>query len=339
MLKYIFSFATLFSFFTVSAASNPPDSLILSNGDVILGEIESLDKSILSFSTDYSDDDFTIKWEEVQEIYSNRYFIIVLDQGDRLQGKISTSSPRKAVFILKDSLRLEKDFEHIVYIDKINKSGGRWEASIDVGYTYTKISNIQQFSLSSSLAYYSQKWLTNFNSNIISSKQKNTNPYLRIDGKINFLRFLGQGWLTLTSIDILKNEKQNLNLRTTTKLGIGNFIKRNNKMYFATAAGLAWNNENFITQEHANKNSMEGFLGLELNAYNMGDLDILTAATTYPSFTEKGRWRTDYKLSVKYDLPFDFYVKLSYTLNFDNQPTGVSEKLDYVLETSFGWEL
>jgi hypothetical protein len=41
---------------------------------------------------------------------------------------------------------------------------------------------------------------------------------------------------------------------------------------------------------------------------------------------------------AKYDLPLDFYIKLGYTLKFDNQPAPGSEKADYVFHTGFGWE-
>ena len=69
-----------------------------------------------------------------------------------------------------------------------------------------------------------------------------------------------------------------------------------------------------------------------------GILSLLTQIVAYPSFTESGRWRSDFSLDAKYDLPLDFYVKLGYTLNFDNRPAEGSVKTDYVFHTGFGWE-
>ena len=34
----------------------------------------------------------------------------------------------------------------------------------------------------------------------------------------------------------------------------------------------------------------------------------------------------------------DFYIKLSYSLNYDNQPTEGSTDTDYVFQTGFGWK-
>ena len=58
----------------------------------------------------------------------------------------------------------------------------------------------------------------------------------------------------------------------------------------------------------------------------------------YPSITERGRVRLDFKIDLKYDLPQDFYIKFGYTHNFDNQPAEGASKHDYVLNATFGWD-
>ena len=40
---------------------------------------------------------------------------------------------------------------------------------------------------------------------------------------------------------------------------------------------------------------------------------------------------------TKYDLPMDFYIKLGFTLNYDNQPVEGAPEADYVFSTGFGW--
>ena len=78
---------------------------------------------------------------------------------------------------------------------------------------------------------------------------------------------------------------------------------------------------------------------IELNQFDIEDFSLLTNAYFYPSITERGRIRLDFKIELKYDLPLDFYIKLGYTHNYDNQPvTGVSENI-FKLDTTIGWEL
>ena len=69
----------------------------------------------------------------------------------------------------------------------------------------------------------------------------------------------------------------------------------------------------------------------------MGDFNLFTKITAFPGITEKGRFRTDFKMDLKYDLPLDFYVKGGFTFNYDNQPTAGAPETDYVLNTGLGW--
>src|SRR4051794_6276378 len=89
------AFCILFS--TVLKAQK--DSLILSNGNVIVGEIKSLDKGVLTIETAYSKSDFTIEWSGVKEIYSSTSFLVTLKDGQRINGKVQSSDGGKKVII------------------------------------------------------------------------------------------------------------------------------------------------------------------------------------------------------------------------------------------------
>jgi hypothetical protein len=73
--------------------------------------------------------------------------------------------------------------------------------------------------------------------------------------------------------------------------------------------------------------------------YDVGDLNLLTNVRWFPSFTEEGRNRVDFRFDVSYDLPKDFYIKTGITLNYDSQPAPGASETDYVIVTGFGWEL
>jgi hypothetical protein len=84
---------------------------------------------------------------------------------------------------------------------------------------------------------------------------------------------------------------------------------------------------------------LKAYFGSELNLFDIGDLSLLSNIWAYPSFTENGRWRTDFIFDAKYDLPLDFYIKVGFTLNYDNRPAVKGKETDYVLAFSVGWEL
>ena len=73
--------------------------------------------------------------------------------------------------------------------------------------------------------------------------------------------------------------------------------------------------------------------------FDIDDFRFLTNLSVFKSITEGGRIRTDYKLDLKYDLLLGFCVGIGFTLNYDNQPVEGASEIDYIFQTSFGWEL
>lgn len=141
------------------------------------------------------------------------------------------------------------------------------------------------------------------------------------------------------AVNFLSSTEQKLDLRSTLKAGIGKFVIHTNRTYWGFALGANYNNENFFDATPDRK-SWEGFLGTELNMFDIGDFNLFANLITYPSITESGRWRVDLNLDAKYEMPFDddFYIKVGLTYNYDNRPVEGASKYDYVFHTGFGWE-
>ena len=140
------------------------------------------------------------------------------------------------------------------------------------------------------------------------------------------------------AVTTLANTEQDLKQRLTAKAGIGKYFIHTNKSYWGVSAGIASNNETF-TNGKEKRNSAEGYFGSELNLFDIGDFSLLTNAYAYPNLTESGRWRVDFKLDSKYDLPKDFYIKFGITVNYDNRPAEPGKETDYVYVFAVGWEL
>jgi len=317
------------------------DTLYVSNGDVLVGEIKGMERGILVIETDYSDSDFKIEWEKIVEIYSERNFIIALSKGERFYGNIKTNPSSKKELIIQEAGKENYvTLNDVVLIDAVKSDFfSRLSASLDLGFTITKANNLRQFTTRTNLGYLTEDWSANASLDAVRSAQDDIDDTERTDAKLGFRYFLPADWFLLVSADFLQNDEQKLKLRSTTSSGAGNYIIHSNSVYFAGAVGLAWTNESFDDSAQTNRNSTEGFAGIELNMFDIGDLSLLTNLTVYPSFTESGRVRADFKLDLKYDLPLDFYIKLGYTHNYDNEPVEGASENDYVFQTTFGWEL
>jgi hypothetical protein len=175
----------------------------------------------------------------------------------------------------------------------------------------------------------------------------------RNDGGLGYRYFLPKDWNIGADLTFLSNTEQSLNLRVTGKLGAGNFIRRTNSMYWNVYGGVAYTSETFApvtdpedgtTITASDRNSMEGFIGTELNLYDIGDLSLLTNIVVYPTIisdesVESGRVRTDFRFDAKHDDVFinDFYIRAGFTMNYDNRPAQAGREVDYIFTTGLGW--
>ena len=316
------------------------DSLVLKNGDIIVGEIKSMDKGVLTIETDYSKKDFTVEWDGIKEIFSKSHFLVTLKNGQRINGTVeSTESGKKIIINGDDGSKTATTLEEMVFLKGLKSDfWSRVHASIDAGLSFTKANNLKQYNVRSKIGYLADKWQTDIFYDDTRSSQDSAKETKRTEGGIAGKYYLPRDWYLAASLNFLSNTEQALNLRTTGKLGIGKYIVHTNKQYWGLGTGLSFNNESF-TNGTADRSSLEAYFGSELNLFDIGDLSLFNNIWVYPSLTENGRWRTDFNFDAKYDLPLDFYIKLGFTLNYDNRPAVKGKETDYVLAFSIGWEL
>lgn len=335
--KYYILLLTLLS---ASAILAQNDTIVLSNGDAIVGEMKSMDKNVLVMKTDYSDSDFKIEWDKVREIYSNRNFLFSFSYGMHLRGSIKTHPTNSnKIIITENGKDIEVNIIDVVFIKQIEGNFlGSFEASIDLGYNFTRDQNHHQFTSRTSLAYQTQVYRANASYNAVRNYQDDASDSKRTDANLGIRFFLKNDWFITMSSDFLQSDELKLKLRITTKPGYGKYILHTNKNHLTVSLGGAWNNEKYTNPADEIRNSLEAFVSTEYNLFDISDFSLFTSFSWYAGITEWGRMRFDFKVDLKYDLPLDFYIKLGYTQNFDNRPVEGASQNDYVIQTSFGWE-
>lgn len=331
------NFFTLLAFFGFSMGISAQDTVLFNNGDQIIGELKSMNKGVLTFETDYSDSDFQIEWSGVKKLSTGTNFLITLSDGERLTGSISEADSNGLVIRLDEGPRNVKN-DDIVYLKSVED--GFWSqvyANVDVGFSVTKAKNLRQVTGSAGVGYLGEKWAWDARINTLASSQDSVETTERTDGIVSANFFLPHDLFVVGAVDFLSNTEQLLDLRTNTKLGFGYYIVHKNSWYWNFAGGAAYVNEVY-SSDQPSKESMEAFIGTELNLFDIGDFSLFTKITSYPGITEQGRFRTDFKMDLKYDLPLDFYIKGGLTVNYDNQPAAGAAETDYVFNTGIGWE-
>lgn len=316
------------------------DTIVTSNNHTVVGTIKDMYRGVLKMKTSYSDSDFAIEWSKIKRISSKKEFIISSTDGDIYNGALRTEVDGTLIVYTTDAIVTSVALNDVVYLRTLKSTFlSRLSASLALGYNFTKSNNLQQFNLRSTLGYKARKWTLNGNFNGISATRDDVEDIGRLDAALSYRYFLRKDWYPLAEVNWLANTEQNIKLRTVTRLGIGKFIKRTNSMYWGFQAGTSYNNESFTEGDVTSQNSLEGFIASELNLYDIGDLSLLTRVVAYPGITESGRLRLDGLFDLQYDLPLDFFIKLGFTVNYDNKSIQTTNELDYIFQTSFGWEL
>mgnify|MGYP003114230412 CR=1 FL=1 len=314
------------------------DTIVLKNGNVLFGEIKKLRSGILTMETPYSDSDFTIDFSDVTEIKVQKSCFIILTQGRRRTGFILPSVPSKFSFKSETHGIEVFNLYQLIFLDEISESfWNRFNGNIDLSYNLTKANNSSQFTIGGGLDYRGAKWISSLNITALDSKQDNAEEIQRTDINAEIQRILPKNWYLLGNLSHLSNTEQALEGRYAIRSGLGRYLVLSNKLSWGLNAGLNYNIENF-SDGTLSKESTELYLGTQFLMFDFEDLDLNTNINLFPSLSEKGRWRIDYSLDIKYDLPWDFYIRTGLQFNYDNQAALTGSDFDYIFTTGFGWK-
>lgn len=333
-MKRILLFLVLIS----SIAHGQRDTLKLKNKDILVGLVESYDVGVLVFSTSYSDSDFKIEFDKITSIYIHKKCIVTLTKSRRRFGKVRTVKP--GIVTIETNKNLVETFkisEIIAFQEVSEDRRKRFSGSLDFGYDFTKAQNKRQTTVNATLGYVGELWVTNGSLNILNSQQDSVADIKRTDAKADIRRLISKTWYLIGELTYLSNTEQALHGRYTPNIGMGKLLASTPKLYLGLSTGIAFNFETYV-DESLNKNSTETFINANLNMYNFEDISLTTDVKVSPTISEIGRVRVDYNLTMKYDLPYDFYIKTSFTLNYDNEPAIQGNQYDYIFSSGFGWE-
>ena len=312
------------------------DTVITKQGDRIIGKIKSMSFGLLKVDANSGDSDFIIKWEDVSKIKSKNQFRIYDTKGEFYIGYISQGAEKTTLFSRSDTVDMK--YADIVGIDRVEKKfSDKFKLGVNLGYSYTKANRTEQITLRSFTGYKEDVWSLNADFNAYLSTI-DTLQSARRDATVSYRYFFKNNWFATSSLDFLNSDEQKLQLRTTGLLGLGSNILSRQNSNLLLVVGAAFNEEVYNEEVGESNLSYEGFLSVEYDLFGSGDISIRTNGIVFPSFTEKNRYRLQYKLDFQWELPRDFNLVLGYNINYDNKPPEGTSDTDYVVSLTFGWE-
>lgn len=314
------------------------DSIQLKDQSILVGEIKSLSKGVLIIKTSYSDSDFHVDFKKVKSLSIERKSLVLLTQNRRRYGYLKTTKEGYFTITLLDKSTEQYRINEITSLDEIrDKFWERFKGSFDLGFNFTKANSFTQLSIGTELSYTDQKSVITGTLDALSTNQTSAVDTRRTDAKLEYFRLLSKSWYLLGNVAFLSNTEQAIDSRISPSIGAGKFIISNNQLYYGVSLGFSYNIEKFV-DETLNKTSTEAFIFNSLNIFDMKDFDLTSNLNIFPSLSEKGRLRTDFNVTSKYNIFSDFYVKVGFTINYDNRPAVVGNETDYNFTSGIGWK-
>jgi hypothetical protein len=332
MLRTIFITVISVCLFSMKSFSQNKDTIILYNGQELIGEIQNADLGAISI------DDIDLKMQSVKLfkikilIIHERFKIETVDK-HFFYGTMSTSDKDGWVDVhLSDSakipLHITQIFQLISMEDNFFK---RLNGNVSAGLSFTKSSNIGQVNFSANIQYSTK--LINYQLSLSSIASIDSGKYSRDNENAQLYASydLNTTWFLTLGGQYQRNLELSISRRYLGLTGVGNklIIKKNWRLL--VISGMSYSQEK-STEGVSSGLLLEIPVVFQFNFYKFRhpDIQISSNQTVYFSLTQGGRIRYDASTSFSWQLIRYFYLNISPYTNFDNQPpAGNNSTFDY----------
>jgi len=323
-------------------AKRKDDSVVMRNGDRFTGEIKKLERGILYFKASYMMESVQLDWSQVEKLESQDQFLVALKDGTRYTGSIE-----KTGNIQPGILRIEAQGKvmEIGQLDAIairQKETSFWsqlDGSIDYGLSYTSGNSALSSSLGAAIEYQRTRDFVRLTTTSQFDRQSSgpsTERYT-LDGQ--YFRHLSPRWFYGGLLDLLKSDKQDLDLRATIGGAIGRSIILTDKTRFRIFAGTVFSRENYFPRVGGEtRQNGEAVVGANFYTFRFKVLDLRSSTLVYPSLSNPGRVRLSSDSNLHIELVKDFYWDFHVYENFDSRPPANAPRNDLGITTGLGWK-
>lgn len=314
------------------------DTVVIRNGDRIVGEIKSLDHGSLTYKTD-DVGTLTIKWNKVHRIVSPRYFEVEDERGRRYYGALQSAGVDQRMVVAVTSFIDTLDILRVVRIYPIGLGfWARVDGRLNLNLSFQRANRLRSVGLDLDAQHRTRLRLTELQSSSYFQTQEGAAQTSRNSLALNQLRFLQARWLLTAAGQLEQNKELDLALRGLVGAGGGRFLIQTNRIEMRTLAGLAYTNERFEGGSAASNLEM---LIRGDGTYFKRDYpktDIQATITLYPSITDFGRIRSDLDASLTHEFIRDFNTGFTVFYRFDSRPkSATAPRHDYGFALTIGW--
>jgi hypothetical protein len=298
------------------AEAQKTDSVWIRNGDRITGEVKSLSRGLLKYSTDDLGTIY-IEWDKVDRISAATVLEVRLATGEKYYGSLGLAHSGRLI-VAADTLRLS-DIVGMTPIE--GKFLARLGGYLDLGFSFQKAHSAIQLSTGARVVYRGPTAATTLDLTSFIEDRDDATKTSRLSASLTERLFLSNRWSTGFVLGYDQNDELNLSGRGRL-VGFGTrMLVQSNHIEFLASGGIVLTRERYFETD-STTTGFEGVLGAAFRAfrYDQPKLDVSVTSQAYPSFVVEGRVRLQNDLRVSYELLKDFMLTATLFDTYDSKP-------------------
>jgi len=321
-----------------SSSAQKADTVVLRNGDRIVGEITYVDRGALSYKTDDMGM-LAIKWDKIRRIISYRYFEVEVGSGNIYYGQLLAGSQENQVVVAVSTFSDTLRASDIVRINPIGRSFlSRVDGHLSIGFTYQRANRLWNLSTDFAADYRTRQWLTQLEANAYFQDEEASSATSRSSLALQQQRFLAHRWLLLGSGQLEQNQELDLDLRALLTGGGGRFLIKTPRSDVLVGSGLVYTNERFTASTVTSNLELLVTVVGEYFRLDTPQSDLQATLSLYPNLTDFGRVRGDLEVNLSHEFIKDFMMGITMFDKFDSRPpSATAAKNDYGVTFNVGW--
>jgi len=313
------------------------DTIHLTNGDHLSGEIQSLASETLTFQTAYAGT-LKIAWDQIQTLSADSPLIVEFAGGASARGLISSPQP--------ETLQIGSDppipLARIVAIYKDANTPRTssflesWKGSANIGYTLVRgNTTIDNFTFNFDPARQTDADRIRILAQSLYSAQDDAEASSMHSAQGRYDRFLGPRFFFFINGLAETDQREKLDLRTSEGGGFGMEFELDPLTQLSLFGGLTFLQENFEGLDRTL--SAEAIAGLEFESTRFEPFIIGTRAQLLPILKDS-RYRMQWSANLRVPLFAGFNLGLQLFDNFDSDPPQIDvKKNDFGIVSTVGY--
>lgn len=315
------------------------ETVVLTNGDTLTGTVTRMADGTLVLESELLET-VRIPWSAIDSFASDRQFLVLTDEGERLAGTITRQG---------DDIKVEVEGAEVVALPsesvarvvpgRVRKGPfrilGPAEGTLDFGYSLARGNQSQlQSSLGGRASYTSDAYEISGRLDSLLTRQDEARAQSRHSLSFRVDRYWNARSFSYGLSDFERNERRDLDLRTQLGGGFGRRLRRNKTTNLAVLGGFAYVHERF--RHVGNRVTGEGSFGVEWETRLFDFIDLVTEFSMHPNIVDRGRVRLEYDSTLRVPV----WGRITYSLRlfdrFDSRPAARIKKNDYGISSGLG---